>query len=342
MRSVLIVLVLVVSACASDPGGTAPPSTSSAPSDDVAELAFDEIVHDGLQGPTQIAFGPDGRLWAAQLAGGENAGQGQVLVLGPDASDREVVVDGLTKPTGLAWLDGDLWIAAANTLLRVPDGDAAQLETVLDDLPFNGRSNGTLTVRDDTTLLFNTSGREGAGAGVDGSGVLFALNPERPDEPTPLASGLKNAYAHVVDGDGVLWSTEVAEPLGGVAAPDELNRITDDGDYGWPGCLGARPVPAFGGDDQRCGQTLAPVAEFGVGTTPTSVVVSPFADDELLVALWNAGQIVAVPTTDPARQRVVVDDAALPRPQHLLVDGETVLVSDFETGQIRRLRPRKN
>ena len=38
-----------------------------------------EAVVTGLSGPTQMTFGPDGRFYAAQLAGGENSGTGEVL-----------------------------------------------------------------------------------------------------------------------------------------------------------------------------------------------------------------------------------------------------------------------
>jgi hypothetical protein len=70
------------------------------------------------------------------------------------------------------------------------------------------------------------------------------------------------------------------------------------------------------------------------------VVVAPWDSDTLLVALWNRGEIVAVPTADDGRPHageVVVGQIA--RPQHLLIDGDRVLVSDHATGRILAIAP---
>jgi glucose/arabinose dehydrogenase len=190
-------------------------------------------------------------------------------------------------------------------------------------------------------LLYETSGRERDGSGVEGSGVLWELDPaEQPASPRAVASGLKNAYAHVVD-DGVLWATEVAESIGGVTAADELVRVREGADYGWPACVGDRvPVPAFGGDERRCADTAPPAVTFPAGATPTSVVANPFGEG-LLVALWNTGEVVVVTpdaaaaTETAAASTVLVD--GLPRPQHLLVDDGTLLVSDHELGAVWRI-----
>ena len=156
MRRLLVVVLLAV-ACASRPGAV---GQSEAPTPAVASgLRVQRVVTD-LAGPTQMAFGPDGRLWVAQLNGGENERQGQVLAIDLDSGAREVVVDGLDKPTGIAWLDGDLWIATRDAILRARGdrgrgdqarGDRArgdrpaEPDAVISGLPNNGRSNGTLT-----------------------------------------------------------------------------------------------------------------------------------------------------------------------------------------------------
>jgi glucose/arabinose dehydrogenase len=331
MRVPAVVLVLLLAACAQPRGGSA----ASEPALTVPEGLTAEPVVDGLAGPTQMVFGPDGRLWVAQLNGGENERRGQVVAVDLPSGEREVVIDGLDKPTGIAWLDGDLWIATRDALLRAAGGSEAT-EPVLDGLPNNGRSNGTLTPTPGGTLLYETSGRERRGGSVEGSGTLWELDPGQPDGFRPVATGLKNAYAHVYDTDGALWTTEIAEPIGGSAAPDELNRIERGADYGWPACVGdRRPVAAFGGDLERCRGTVAPVAEFGPGATATSIVVNPFAVGELVVALWNAGEVVAVAADGSGRPRPMI--GGLTRPQHLLVDDGALFASDHERGTIYRV-----
>ncbi|MDH3299310.1 MAG: glucose sorbosone dehydrogenase, partial [Acidimicrobiia bacterium] len=138
------------------------------------------MVVEGLTGPTQLVIGDDGDWLVAQLAGGENDGTGQVVRLDPDALDAppEVILDGLDKPTGVALFAGELWVMERDRLTRGPlDGavDGADRIVVADDLPTNGRSEGTLTV-DGDRLLYDTSGRLDAdGTPTAGSGTLFAV-----------------------------------------------------------------------------------------------------------------------------------------------------------------------
>lgn len=337
-----IAVVAALAACSAGPAAApadGADATAGSATIRVGEGLRATLVTDALQGPTQMTVGPDGRLWVAQLAGAEGAGEGQVVAVDA-AGDVQVMLTDLDKPTGLAWLDGAWWIQTPDAVLRAEGTPPGEPAAVVDGLPSNGRSNGTLTPTPDGTLLFATSGRERDGGGVDDSGVLWELDPGAASDPAPVATGLKNAYAHAVV-DGELWSTEIAEPIGGVAAPDELVRIRPGADHGWPACVGDRtPVAAYGGDDGSCADTVRPAATFGAGATPTSVVRDPFGDG-LLVALWVAGDVVAVPRTDPTitapptPSEVVVD--GLRRPQHLLVDGDGLLVSDHAAGEIWRV-----
>ncbi len=329
----LATLLLAVALAGCSPGT----ATVSGPVTTVGGLTVERVVS-GLDGPTQMIFGPDGRLWVAQLAGDENAGRGEIVAVDLDDGDREVLLDGLIKPTGLAWLDDSLWIATPTAVLRADGQPLAAPRPVVHGLPNNGRSNGTLTPTPDGSLLYETSGRERDGGAVDGSGALWVLDPAEPARRRRIASGLKNAYAHVYDAAGQLWTTEVAEPIGGVAAPDEVNRVDAGGDYGWPACVGRRvPVEAFGGDAVRCRATEPPRVTFEpVGATPTSIVVSPFRNDHFVVALWNADRVVSAPISGGG----AVEDllAGIERPQHLLVDGDGLLVSEHGTGTIWRVR----
>ena len=116
---------------------------------------------------------------------------------------------------------------------------------MLRGLPFNGRSNGTLTVTPEGQLLFETSGRRAGNRAQEGSGTLQRLNPDDPTNPVPVATGLKGAYAHTFSEDGELFSTEIGDdPVNGQAPPDELNLVTEGGDYGWPQCYGDQEAGA--------------------------------------------------------------------------------------------------
>lgn len=154
------------------------------------------MIADGFIGPTQITDGPDSVVLVAQLAGEEAAATGQVLALDVDSGQRRVLLTGLDKPTGVLWQNGALWVMVRRGLVRAewPGGDAAAgpVEVVLDDLPNNGRSEGTLTALDDGRFLYETTGGLVDGKVVDGSGTLWAFDPAT-RLSTPVATAVKNA-----------------------------------------------------------------------------------------------------------------------------------------------------
>ncbi|MDQ3738883.1 MAG: PQQ-dependent sugar dehydrogenase [Actinomycetota bacterium] len=293
------------------------------------------LVADGLDGPTQLTQGPDGSLLVAQLNGAEGAGTGQVLRLGADDLDeRTVLYEGLVKPTGVALVGSDVWVMEERRLSQGPV-TGGELEVVLDELPYNGRSEGTLTVDDQGRVLYNTSGSIDGLEAAEGSGVLWALEPG--SEPEPVATGFKHAYARTFDDEGTLWQTEMSDgTYDGELPPDELVAVEPGDDFGWPQCIGDRqPVEFYEGTPERCAKTPRSQALFPPTSTPTSVAVAPWDADVLLVALWNQGVIVTVDRArrdGPVRPETFL--TGIGRPQHLLADGARLLITDFEDGRI--------
>lgn len=300
------------------------------------------VVADGFDGPTQIAFAQDGRLLVAELNGGERDGTGRVVAVDLDTpTGREVLVDGLLTPTGLAVESDRLWIMERRRLTVGPLADPSERHVVLDELPFNGRSEGTITPAPGGGIYYDTSGRRDGDRLADGSGTLWYL--AGPDAaPEVYATGFKHAYAHVVGPDDRLWVTEMSDGrLDGAVPPDELVAAEPGDDFGYPRCIGDRTaVVELGADDDDCAATPRSHALFPSSATPTSVAVAPWDPETLLVALWNRGEIVALPTAEDGRPyagEVVVGDIA--RPQHVLADGGRVLVSDHATGRILSIAP---
>lgn len=346
VASLVVAVSLTVSGCSDQ---TAPSETAglgTAPGTTV------ETVHEGLVGPTQFVVLDDDTFMVATINGGENDQLGQVVRVDSSTGDVDIIRDTLDKPTGLVVVDDELWVMERNRLSRGPlDGDGEPV-VVVDDLPNNGRSEGTLTVTPDGHILFDTSGSKQGSTVVDGSGRLFTVDPdETPGTPTELASGFKHAYAHTFDQAGKLWATEMSDgSFDGAAAEDELVAVVAGADHGWPRCVGDnRPVAEFGGTAERCATTPPSAALFAPGATPTSVVVSPFTApgdvDVLLVALWNEGRIVSV---DPYGDQAGGDTATSPvgfgdvvtglaGPQHLVATDDAVYVTEFGTGRILRL-----
>ena len=346
----ILLLLFVVTAigCAPAPQPDPVPGETVTAGDLVLPAGFAaRIVVEGLDGPTQMIKGPDGRLWVAQLAGDENEGIGEILAIDLVSGERRVVTSDLMKPTGIAVLGGYLWIATKRDLLRVPlddQGNAGPTEVVLQSLPYNGRSNGTLTVSPNGNLIYATSGARFGGTPVAGSATLWQLSPANPAEPVPLASGLKNAYAHTFDTRGGLWVTEIADdPVNGRTPPDELNLVVEGADFGWPKCYAEHePALNYGGTAVYCLGVRAAAMTFAPRSTPTSVVSSPWEPDTLLVALWLQGIVARVPVAYVGDNGTGVQETfieGLRNPQDILVwNDDTILVSDHSAGKVYEVR----
>lgn len=326
---------MVLAAC-SGSGDSADPVGSAADPPEGTSVVFE-----GLDGPTQIAEGPDGRLLVAQLNGPEGEPTGQVLEVDPESGDRRVLLEGLDTPTGVQWLDGYLWVMERRSLSSARwDGDdePESLRVVLEDLPFNGRSEGTLTSLPDGRLLYETSGSIRDDEVVDRSGALWVLDP-RTEDSQPVATGLKNAYSHALLDDGSVLTTEIGDNVRD-APLDELHLFdttvvgTADAmvpDGGWPDC----PPPG------QCPGVTGPLAVFPEGATPTAV--APM-DGRAFVALFVTGSLVEVDpegwaTGDEPRSPATVLEG-LEGPHTLLAKGDgLLLISEHFTGRILSWRP---
>lgn len=300
-----------------------------------------EVLVDGLVGPTQLFV--DGQGWLiAQLNGGENEGEGQVLAIDPDnLGASTVIVDGLDKPTGVARANGVVWVMEAERLRR--DG-----EIVAEQLPNNGRSQGALTLLDDR-VLFNTSGRIAGGTVDPESGRVWAVevgeNGAPAGEIEPFAEGFKHGYDRVELADGTLLVTEISDGrLDGEPAADALMVLLPGQDHGWPHCVPAvgttqrRTVVEFerlAGDADDCDALPRIITTFEVGATPTSVETVPWDPSVVAVALWGTGQVVLV-SVESGETVASID---FDRPQDLVADGDRLLVVDHERGHISSVRP---
>jgi hypothetical protein len=201
---------------------------------------------------------------------------------------RTVLLNGLDKPTGVLWRAGELWVMERRALIRSAwrgrGGEVGPREVVLDELPFNGRSEGTLTPLPDGRFLYETSGTLDGDRAQEGSGTLWIFDPKT-EESRVLATGAKNAYAHALLADGRIVTTEIGDNVTDADAPlEELDVVALTGapaDLGWPNCPG----------DRDCPGVVRPLAVFPVASTPTGVAV---AGDDIYVSLFVTGEVVRV------------------------------------------------
>jgi glucose/arabinose dehydrogenase len=303
---------------------------------DISTALKPTVIAEGFNRPTQVVDGPDGTVLVAQLAGEESDARGEVIVFAPTTGKRRVLLSGLNKPTGVLWRSGEVWVMVQRGLVRAPwpggEAEAGPVETVLRDLPFNGRSEGTLTSLPDGRILYETSGNLIDGAIEPGSGTLWAFDPATRTS-APVAINVKNAYAHALLADGRIAVTDIGDNITNPPV-DEINLVAAPNtapnaapaDLGWPRCPG----------DQTCDGVVPPLATFPVAATPTGVAV---VGTTVYVALFVRGEVVRLPPNPgPGEPTAIV--RGLKGPHTLLArpDG-SIWITEHVTGRILSFRP---
>jgi glucose/arabinose dehydrogenase len=235
---------------------------------------------------TSIAYGPDGALYIAVLAG-------EIYRL-TDAGALSVFAEGFTFPLGLAWRGNDLYLAWTKrgrvsrgdqcslqdgagqiSVLRDTNGDgkADVNQVVIPDLPVGQGArhlvNGLAFGRDDKLYVTNGSCSNATFVADDPRrGTIQRYNPDgtipadNPDPSSPvIATGLRNPYDVAVHpADGTVFASENGrDDLGDDLPPDEINHIIFGPGrpirhYGWPDCYG-------NGGGKNCAGTQPPVVE---------------------------------------------------------------------------------
>jgi glucose/arabinose dehydrogenase len=337
---VLLTAALIAAGCSTKADRTVPGSATAVQTPPESTLAVSptsqrEIIVDDLRGPTQFVDGPGDWLLVAQINGDEDAKTGQIIAVNLRTKRRVVLFEGLDKPTGVAWLNSEVWIMERRQLVRAEwrgEGTTpGPIEVLVSDLPFNGRSEGTLTVTPDRRLLYETTGAIQDGKVVKGSGTLWAFDPSSKTS-SPVAIGLKNAYAHTFLPDGRLATVEIGDNITDPPV-EELNVLAYSGpdgpvvQMGWPTCPG----------DTTCPGVASPLTTFPVHSTPSGIT----ADQQYAyISLFVTGEIQRVSLNGPrtnAPQRTVASDLAGPHTVMLRPDGD-IWVSEHLAGRITAVK----
>jgi glucose/arabinose dehydrogenase len=258
-----------------------------------------------VDGVRFMAVSPDGTLYATQ------PGRGRVVRL-PDANrdgaadSVVVVVTGLNQPHGLAFHKGVLYVAATDGVVRVTlgaDGRSTGSPVYVNrysgggghwtrTIVFGADSAMYVAVGSTCNLCIEQSSDRAAVLrfNEDGSGKRV------------FASGLRNAVGLAVEPQtGALWASQNERdnlaPSHEDLPPEEINILTDGGDYGWPYCYGDRvPSPEYN-DAARCSRTVPPAVKLQAHSAPLGMTFLPRATalpdeyrSDLLVAYhgsWN-------------------------------------------------------
>lgn len=229
--------------------------------------------------------------------------QGRVVAL-PDKdqdgqADRVVdVLSGLDNPHGLAFFDGQLFVAEETALSRYrwnEENLTATKDRQLFKLPRGGRHTSR-------TIAFNKKGEMFVSVGST-CDTCFEKHPwlaavivsdSQGRNPRLFAKGLRNSvFIKVNQNTQELWGTEMGRDFLGDDLPsDEINIIKEGKDYGWPVCYGDKVYDEKFGQKTPgyCEQTTSPIYEIAAHSAPLGLV---FVDSPKFPNDWQGDLLAA-------------------------------------------------
>jgi glucose/arabinose dehydrogenase len=160
---------------------------------------------------------------------------------------RFVFLEGLHSPFGMALVDGDLYVADTDALLRFPyKTGQTRIEApgvTITDLPagtINHHWTKNVLASADGKHLFvtvgsNSNAAENGIAAEEGRAAIWEVDP-RTGQHRIFASGLRNPVGLALEPvRGALWtSVNERDELGSDLVPDYMTSVKDGGFYGWP------------------------------------------------------------------------------------------------------------
>ncbi len=310
-----------------------------------------------------LALGDQGTVFVSNRRGRSI----YAVVVDADGTQIIEVIDGLDTPNGIAFFDGDLYVSELDRVTRYRDIEAnlqhAPDAEVLDIILPSERHHGWryLGFGPDEKLYISI----GAPCNIcdrEGFGQIIRMNADG-GERQVFAEGIRNSVGFTWEPEsGDMWFTDNGrDMLGDDLPPDELNRVTEQGQhFGFPYChAGFLPDPKFGPgtdckDYQEPAQNLdAHVAPLGL-TFYTGDMFPEQYRGQLFIAehgSWNRSNKAGYRITSvriengsaldyrPFARGWLHNESVSGRPVDLLViaDG-SMLVSDDYAGRIYRIR----
>lgn len=240
-----------------------------------------EVFADSIDGARSMAMGTDGTLFVS------TRNDKTVYAIqdrdGDYRADRTIILDStLEVPNGIAFRDGDLYVAQVDRLLRYKN-----IEQHLDSLPVPE------VVYDDFPTEFH-HGWKYIAFGPDGKlyvpvgapcnicdrtgederfGTISRMDPDGSNREI-VARGVRNTVGftwHPETGD--MWFTDNGrDMMGDDIPPCELNRISEAGQhFGYPFCHGGTVKDPEFGNQRPCSDFVPPVQALGAHVAPLGI-----------------------------------------------------------------------
>lgn len=316
-----------------------------------------------LRGVRDLLVAPKGTIIASLPS------EGKVVAL-PDkdkngeADDAITLIGGLRRPHGISFYNGKLYIVEENKVISYLFNENVLIirkEKDLFQLPVGGRHTTRSIVFDSKGNMYISLGST-CDTCVEDHPFLASVivSDSEGRAPRVFAKGLRNAVFLTKANDDSIWATEMGRDfLGDNLPPDEINKLSDGGDYGWPFCYGDKIWDSkFGRQNQSyCNFTISPFYKIPSHSAPLGLafINSPQFPEEMqgdiLVAYhgsWNRSvptgyKIVKVETNGTPQETDFITgflqgEKALGRPVDLEFDNEgSLYISDDKANAVYKM-----
>jgi glucose/arabinose dehydrogenase len=295
----------------------------------------------GLEDPTAMAWGPDGRLYVTEDTG-------RVVVAVRGSRKPLVVARGLRTPLGLAWRNRTLYVSEQGRLSRFVLRRSAlrSRRVVVRGLPFGEHQQDNVVLGPDDRLYL------GSGSTCDvcrerdsRSATVISLRPDGSDLKI-VARGLRNPFglAFQPGTDRLFASVNGQDKLGTAKRPEPAESVVlirEGAFYGWPRCWPSYQKRGLAG---RCRGVRPPVAYLEPHSSGDGIA---FWRGDLFVALWgqylsnrHGRKLVRIELGKDGRaKRVTTFARGLDHPLALVVDRSGgLLAADWGRGVIYRIQ----
>ena len=276
-----------------------------------------------LGNPVGLVRAPDGSVLVSRPVPGDVIRLRDVDGDGV-AEQRTTVVAGVPGLSGLALAGDRLLVASESTVFSAPlgaDGTAMAPMAIVLELPSGGRNPfRTLAVGPEGRLYITVGSSCDACVEANPRSATILRAGSGGADVGVLATGLRQALGlafHPVSGE--LWATDQGAVEQGGDLFDELNRITQASDYGWPYCHGKKH-PNF---------AIAPPAG---GSIPAYCANTEGAQVELVARGGPAGLAFYTGTQFPADYQNDAFVAMYGQEPGLATSGFKVVRVSFEAG----------
>lgn len=277
-----------------------------------------------------LALGDRGTLFVSNTSGHSV----YAVVVDGDSTRTIELLDGLNSPNGIAYFDGDLYVAEIDRVTRYADIEA-HLENVpeaeeLDiELPANKHHGWRYIGFGPDGKLYISIGAPCNICDRKGFAQIIRISPDGSGREI-VANGVRNSVGFAWHpGTGDLWFTDNGRDMLGDDLPaDELNRVSEKGQhFGFPYChAGDIRDPGFG-SGKNCSDYRAPALKLGPHVAALGL---RFYSGEMFPAEYR-GQIFIAEHGSWNRSKKIGYRIMMVR----LEDGDPVAYEPFATGWLQ-------